>query len=112
MIMLLNLLLNSKTMQTHARLCKVENIAKMLYILVRTSSVGVGSKLPSYTSLTLKHDRLEIRMPDSTSDSRKPSDRFDTFETKIVNRETFRKTGLTVSSVVYKAADVDRRYNH
>ena len=41
-------------------------------------------------------------MSDSTSDSPKPSDRFDNSVTEIRNREL--EAGFTVSSVVYKAA--------
>ena len=51
-------------------------------------------------------------MSDSTSDSPKPSDRFDNSETKIRNRKTCVEPGVTVSSVVYKAAGVDRRYKN
>ena len=41
-------------------------------------------------------------MSDSTSDSPKPSDRFDNSETKIQNRETCLESRFTVSSVVYR----------
>ena len=51
-------------------------------------------------------------MSDSESDSPKPSDRFDNSETKIRNREICLVAGFTVSSVVYTAAGVDRRYRH
>ena len=58
-------------------------------------------------------DRLEIRMSDSTSDSPKPGDRLDNYETKIRNRETcLEEAGFTVSSVVYTAACIDRIYKH
>ena len=60
----------------------------------------------------LGRDRLEIRMSDSTSDSPKPSDRSDNSETKIRNREDCLEAGFTVSSVVYKATDVDHIYKH
>ena len=59
----------------------------------------------------LGHDRLEIQMSHSTSDSPKPSDRFDNSETKIRNRETCLQGGFTVATVVYRAASVDHRYN-
>ena len=44
----------------------------------------------------------------------RPSDRFDNSEVKIENRETCLEAGFTVSCrvlFIYKAADVDRRYN-
>ena len=71
----------------------------------------------SYSTVKYSHlgrDRLEIRMSDSTSDSPKPSDRFDNSEiiNFEINRETCLEAGFTVSSVVYKAAGVDHRYKH
>ena len=51
-------------------------------------------------------DRLKIRMSDSMSDSLKPSDWFNNYETKIRNRETSLEADFTVSSVAYKAAGV------
>ena len=52
--------------------------------------------------------KLEIRTSDSTSDSPKRGVRFDSSETKIRNRETRLEAGDTVTSVVYRAAGVDR----
>ena len=49
----------------------------------------------------LVRDRLQIRMPDSTSYSSKLSDLFDNYETKILNSETCLEAGFTVSNVVY-----------
>ena len=46
--------------------------------------------------LHLGHNRLEIRMSDSVSDTSKPSDQFDNSETKIRNRETCLKAAFTV----------------
>ena len=43
----------------------------------------------------------------ATSNSPKPSDRVDNYETKIWNREIGLEAGFTVSSVVYKAAGVN-----
>ena len=62
--------------------------------------------------MILERYRLEIRMSDSTSDSPKPGDRFSNSETNIRNRKTCLEAGFMVSSVVYKAADVDHRYKH
>ena len=61
------------------------------------------------SNATKGRDRLEIRMSDLTSDLPKPSDRFHNRETEIRNRKTCLEAGFTVSSVVYKAAGVDRR---
>ena len=47
-----------------------------------------------------------------TSDLPKPSDQFDSSETNIRNCETCLEGGFTVSSVVYKATGIDRRYKH
>ena len=108
----------------------LQNFIGILFLLFKLTYCGAIAKSPSRDFVKRKHnnyviyliilggrrhvdvgrDRLEIRISDSTSDSPKPSDRFDNFETKIRNCETCLEAGLMVSSVIYKDAGVEHRY--
>ena len=81
---------------------------KRLCINLYMGNERLQARARGHPATVLGYDRLEIRMSDSTSDLPKPSDRLKT--RKFQNHETCLKAGLTVSSVVYKAADVDHRY--